>query len=200
MLLRNRFAASATALAVSAMTYAVVASAKYKFAGDQGVQFLAHGPAGMKINGSSPDLKSEESEGKLVFKASLMNLNTNEPTGLRDKELRKYLEVDKKVDNADPKNPKHDFKNATLIVDSSAIKLPEDGKTSEGNATGKFTLHGVTKDLPFSYKVKRTGSDLHARASFKINIESHGVKKPCLVEVCVKPDVEVKVKFKLREG
>jgi polyisoprenoid-binding protein YceI len=127
-------------------------------------------------------------------------LNTNEPTGLRDKELRKYLEVDKKVDGADPKNPKHDFKNATMVVDAGSIKLPEDGKETQGEATGKFTLHGVTKDLPFSYKIKRTGSDLHARGSFTVNIESHGVKKPCLVEVCVKPDVEVKVKFKLREG
>jgi len=187
MSFRNRYAAAAAALAVSAMTYAVVASAKYKFAGDQGVQFLAQGPAGMKINGTSSDLKSEEADGKITFKASLQNLNTDEPTGLRDKHLRKYLDVEK-------------YKDATLVVDSSKINVPEDKKETEGDASGKFTLHGVTKDLNFKYKLKRTGSDLHARGSFKINIEDYKIEQPCYMKVCVQPVVEVKVKFKLRDN
>ena len=186
MSFRNRFAAAAAAIAVSAMTYAVVASAKYKFAGDQGIQFLAQGPAGMKINGTSSDLKAEEADGTVKFTASLLNLNTDEPTGLRDKHTRKYLETDK-------------YKDATLVVDSGKIKVPEDKKESEGDASGKFTLHGVTKDLNFHYKLKRTGSDLHARGSFKINIEDYKIEQPCYMKVCVQPVIDVKVKFKLRD-
>ena len=186
MSFRNRFAAAAAAVALSATTYAVIASAKYKWAGDQGVQFQALGPAGMKINGTSPHLKAEESEGKMTFTASLLHLDTDEPTGLRDKHLRKYLEVDK-------------HKDAILVLDTNNIKVPEDGKESSGEASGKFTLHGVTKDLKFNYKVKRTGSDLHSRGNFKVNIEDYKIEQPCYLGVCVQPNVNVKVKFKLRE-
>lgn len=186
MFFRNRIAAVSTAVALAATTYAVVASAKYKFAGDQGVKFEALGPAGMKIIGTSPDLKAESDGNKVTFRASVKTFNTDEPTGLRDKHLRKYLEADK-------------YGEATFVVDADKIKVPEDGKESEGEAVGKFTLHGVTKDQKFKYKVKRTGSDLHSRGSFRFNIEDHKIEQPCYMGVCVQPNVDVKVKFKLRE-
>ena len=152
--------------------------------GGSDVQFLALGPAGMKINGNSSELAADEKDGKLTLTAPLTNLKTG--IGLRDKHLRGYLHTDS--------HPK-----ATLIVDRSKLKAPAEGQTSEGTATGDFTLNGVTKPLKFKYKAKRTGSDYHVQGMSEVNIKNYGIEQPCYLGVCVDPTVKLKVAFKLRD-
>jgi len=170
--------------ALSALTVSLAASAALEDAGDVDVRFLATGPAGMQINGQAQDLKAKEQDGKLALSVPVTNLKTG--IGLRDKHLKKYLEVDK--------HPK-----ATLEIDKSKLKLPEDGKKARGTATGNFTLHGVTKPLKFAYQAKRTGSDYHVQALASVDIRDHDVEVPCYLGVCVDPKVKLKVKFKLRD-
>lgn len=173
------------ALAASVLSVSLVASAKLESAGDADVRALAVGPAGMKINCKSSDLKATEKDGKIVITAALTDIKTG--IGLRDKHLRKYLSTDK--------NP-----NATLVVEKSKLKIPDDAKTARGSATGQLTLNGVTKPLKFTYKAKRTGSDYHVQALGEIDIREHKVEVPCYLGVCVKPEVKLKVKFKLRDS
>jgi polyisoprenoid-binding protein YceI len=171
-------------LGASVLSFSLVASAKLEGVGTPEVRALANGPGGMKIQCDSKDLKAEEKDGKIVLTAALTNIKTG--IGLRDKHLRGYLKTDQ-------------HPNATLEVDKSKLKLPDDKKTTRGSATGQFTLHGVTKPVKFTYKAKRTGSDYHVQGLSEIDIRDFKIEVPCYLGVCVKPEVKLKVKFKLRD-
>ncbi|MBK9001258.1 MAG: YceI family protein [Myxococcales bacterium] len=169
---------------LAAISVSLAASAALEDAGDVEVRFLAVGPAGMKINGEASELKAKEKNGKVTLEVPVTNLKTG--IGLRDKHLKKYLEVGK-------------YPSATLEIDRSKLKFPENDKTVRASATGSFTLHGVTKPLKFQYKALRTGSDYHVQALATVDIRDHDVEVPCYLGVCVDPDVKLKVKLKLRE-
>jgi polyisoprenoid-binding protein YceI len=162
----------------------LTAAASLSHVGSADVQFLALGPAGMKINGTSKELAASESGGKLTLNASLTNLKTG--IGLRDKHLKGYLHTD-------------DHPSAKLVVDRSKLKSPTDGQTVEGSATGDFTLNGTTKPLRFKYKAKRTGSDYHVQGMADVNIKDYAIEQPCYLGVCVDPNIKLKVAFKLRD-
>jgi len=177
-----RLMSFAPALAV--LSFALVASADaYDVVGTPDLAFTAVGPGGLKINGTSESLKAMEDGDKLVFKASLVNIKTG--IGLRDNHTKKYLGTDQ-------------WPDASLTVDKSAVKIPEDGKKSSGNAPGKFRLHGVTRDVKVAYTVSRSGSDYSVDGHFNVNIEDHKIEKPCYLGVCVDTNVKVDAKFKLK--
>lgn len=171
-------------LVVTVLTSALVASAQLSSIGPATIEFLARGPAGMKINGTGSGLSVNETEGKLTITVPLTDLKTG--IGLRDKHLRGYLHTDK-------------HPNATLVLERSRLKSPADGQTAEAAASGNFTLNGVTKPLKFKYRAKRTGSDYHVQGVGEINIENHAVEQPCYLGVCVDPNVKFKASFKLRD-
>jgi len=164
--------------ALAALTFALTASAdggKVRLIDKPEITFVAAGPGGLKIEGKGDALSVDDDGKKLVLKASVTNLN------------KKYIEAEK-------------FPEARLTVERSALKFPEDKKKSSGNATGKFKLHGVEKDLKFDYTAERHGSDLIVTGNTKINIKDFNIEKPCYLGVCVDTDVKLAIKFKLREG
>ena len=171
-----------TIAAIAGISLTAVAS--LSSVGDPDIQFLAIGPAGMKINGTSSELSASESDGKLTINAPLTNLKTG--IGLRDKHLKGYLHTD-------------NHPSAKLVVDKSKLKTPADGQTVEGSSTGDFTLNGKTKPLKFKYKAKRTGSDYHVQGMSEVNIKDYGIEQPCYLGVCVDTNVKLKVAFKLRD-
>ena len=179
---RSRFLPLVAVLSFASLS--LPASAALTRVGTPAIQFLALGPAGMKINGTSSDLTAAEQDGVLTLTAPLANLKTG--IGLRDNHLRGYLNTSK-------------HPNATLVIERSKLKLPDDGKTVEGTANGNFTLNGKTKPLKFRYKAKRTGSDFHVQGMADVNIENHGIEQPCYLGVCVDPNIKLKVAFKLRD-
>jgi polyisoprenoid-binding protein YceI len=152
--------------------------------GSPEVQFLALGPAGMKINGTSNDLSVAEKDGKLLVTAPLTNLKTG--IGLRDKHLRNYLHTDQ-------------HPNASLLIERDKLKLPAEGQTVENTSIGQFTLNGVTKPVKFRYKAKRMGSDYLVQGMSELNIKEFAIEQPCYLGVCVDPNVKLKVAFKARE-
>lgn len=180
----SRSAVLALSTLLAAGTVALTADAKLSSVGKGQVNFLAIGPAGLKINGHGSGLKASEEGGKLVVTAPVNNLKTG--IGLRDDHLKnKYLKV---------------HTPAKLVVDKDKLKFPEDNKTVEGGTHGEFTLAGKTKKIPFSYKVKRTGSDYHVQGRATINIKDYGIEQPCYLGVCVDEEVKIAVKFKLRDS
>lgn len=172
------------AIIAAGLGLTAAAQARWVDAGDVDVGFLARGPAGMKINGSAPELKAQEKDGKLTVTVPLGNLETG--MKLRNKHLRGYLETDK-------------YPDATLSVKRAKLKEPANDETVSSSATGEFTLHGVTKSVKFNYRVKRTGSDYHVQGLASVDIRDFNVEVPCYLGVCVDPTVKLKVKFKLRD-
>ena len=125
-----------------------------------------------------------EEGGKLIFKASLANIKTG--IGMRDNHTKKYLGTEQ-------------WPDASLTVDKSAVKMPEDGKKTAGNAPGQFRLHGVTRDVKVAYSVERHGAEYAVDGHFGVDINDHKIEKPCYLGVCVDPKVKVDAKFKLKQ-
>jgi polyisoprenoid-binding protein YceI len=180
-----------TLLAVlfSALTFSVTASADLSSVGPG--KFRVDGAAKPKIgprltfDGKGPVTAREEGD-KLIFEANLKALDMGERT--------EHAKEDFKCN----KHPK-----ATLVVDKSAIKLPDDNKRSEGEVSGQLTLHGETKPVKVQYKAARTGSDFHVKsATFSFDYTKFGVPPICRFgkTICVEPMVKVTVTgLKLRQ-
>jgi polyisoprenoid-binding protein YceI len=158
-----------------AVCAAVQAGNSLSAVGESTVKFEASGPAGLKINGESTGIRVSEADGKVKLIAPTTQFHTG--IGLRDKHLREAIEADKHPDT-------------TLVVDKSAIKLPEGG-TSSGKATGTLTLHGVARPTTFSYTITKKGDAYQVHGDLSVNIIEHQIKKPCYLGVCVGEVIKV---------
>ena len=181
---RPRGVAAALATACLTVALAATASAALSSIGTADVGFLAVGPGGLKIEGTGNQLAVTEQGEAVTVSVPLGGLKTG--ISLRDDHMKKALNV-----GAHPK--------ATLRVERSGLKFPEDKKSAEGSASGKFTLNGVTQDVKFDYKAARTGTDYHVQGRTEINMTSFKLEQPCYLGVCVDKNVKVKVKFKVRD-
>jgi polyisoprenoid-binding protein YceI len=165
-------------------TWALVATpldAKLARTGDAAVVAHATAAAGMKIDAATGDLRVSEGADAITLTVPLATLRTG--IGLRDRHMRdKYLEVDK-------------YPNAEVVVKRSALKFPEDGKESSGDAAAAMTLHGQTKPVTLRYSARLTGDSLGVRGSTTINILDFGIKQPGYMGVNVNPVVNIDVRF-----
>lgn len=158
-----------------------VADASLARAGTPNVQFSAVGPAGLKIVGTTHELDLRESDAAVVISVPLANLDTG--ISLRNKHMReKYLEVDK-------------YPRAELTVARADVHLPEAGAETSGEAPGTMAIHGVSRPVRFSFRVKRDGAGIHVTGSVHVNINDHGILVPSYLGVTVKPDVTVELSF-----
>jgi polyisoprenoid-binding protein YceI len=169
-------AISLTLLSLSASVHAALSSPT-----DAHVSFAAAGPAGMKIEGSTPDLNVAENVGNVVITVPLANLSTG--IGLRDHHMKeKYLEV--------PKYP-----SAVLTIARTALKFPQSGEDAESDAPGTVQLHGQIRPVSVHYAAKGDGSGLSVRGRFHVNMNDFGITVPVYLGVTVKPDVNVSASF-----
>jgi polyisoprenoid-binding protein YceI len=165
-------------LGVSASGYAALTSAS-----ETKVTFVATGPAGLAIEGTTPDLTATEQGGNLVISVPLGNLSTG--IGLRDKHMKeKYLEVGK-------------YPNAVLTVARAALKIPAGGGQVESDVPGQLQLHGQTKTVTVHYQSKGEGAGLPTHGKFRINMNDFGIQVPTYLGVTVKPEVEVNAAFRV---
>jgi polyisoprenoid-binding protein YceI len=170
--------------ALAALTFALTASAGgLEVKGTPSVKFTAVGPGGLKIDGSGDELKVKEDGGKLVFKASIKNLKTG--IGLRDKHLKKYLEVEQ-------------WPDASLVVSKDKVKFPDDKKVS-GNASGKFKLHGVEREEKFDYTAEKKDGGYAVSGKLTIDTDNYKIEQPCYLGVCVDKKIKIDVSFKLKD-
>ncbi len=170
---------------LAGLTFALGSYAEFSLSKTLAVEFQAVGPAGLKIDGSGSSLTVTEKDGKVVFVAGLGDLKTG--IKKRDEHLKETLAVDK-------------HKQAKLVVDRSKLKLPGEGEAlKDQKVSAQFTLHGTEKTVPVSYDVKRNGSNYAVVGRTTVNIEEFGIKKPCYLGVCVKPDVKIEVKAVLQD-
>ena len=93
------------------------------------------------------------------------------------------------------------YPNATFVITSikgvSALKANE---AADVTVVGKFSLHGVTKDVTATAKVRwvpaASGDTLRVQAKFTVNLEDHKVEIPQIVALKVSPNIEVNVDLK----
>lgn len=165
-------------LSVSSAAYAALSSAT-----DARVTFEATGPAGLKIDGVTPDLSVSEADGNVTVSVALANLSTG--ISLRDHHMKeKYLEV--------PKYP-----SGVLTVAKSSLRIPAGGSQVEADVPGTLTLHGQTRPVTVHYTAKSDGPATSAQGKFHINMTEFGIVVPSYLGVTVKPDVDISATFRV---
>lgn len=165
-------------LSASTAGYAALSSAS-----DAHVAFEATGPAGLKIDGSTPDLSVSEADGNVLITVPLANLTTG--ISLRDHHMKeKYLEV--------PKYPA-----GVLTVAKSALRVPPAGGQVDSDIPGTLVLHGQTRPVSVHYSAKSDGTTTSAQGKFRINMTEFGIVVPTYLGVTVKPDVDVSASFRV---
>jgi polyisoprenoid-binding protein YceI len=178
---RRKRLSMAAALSLSLLGLTSAGHAALTSASDSHVAFEASGPAGMKIEGTTPDLSVVDDGVNVVTTVPLTNLSTG--IGLRDHHMKeKYLEV--------PKYPA-----ATLTIARSALKLPHAGEQSSADVPGTLQMHGQTRPVTVHYDVKSDGSSFNVRGAFHVNMNDFGITVPVYLGVTVKPDVNVSASF-----
>lgn len=199
---RSRFAIITTTFAALSLS-AIAASADMKQVGGGHMHMSLPGKI-VSIEGDSDAVTASESGGKVTVTIKLdcggkPCINTK--NGMRDEHFWKHCQKDK---NGDVKEKDGKvvvvYPKATFVVDKSALKLPADGAKVSDKATGKLSLHGVTKDEPFTYTIKRSGSDYDVTGVIKVKHLEYGLPEAGYLGVHPGPEATVTVTFKLHEG
>ncbi|HEX3777491.1 MAG TPA: YceI family protein [Polyangiaceae bacterium] len=166
-----------TAALSALLTFAAVASAKYKV-DRPSIVFHAHGPGGLKIDGKSSTLKISEDDKSVTFKTYMNTLDTG--IGKRNDHMQKRFKAS-------------DYPEITLTVSKDKIDAHKGG-----TVPGTLNFHGKSKSVNVTYKV----DGKHIDASFGFNVKDYGITDDdvCELGVCAKPDVSVDVSFDLGEG
>lgn len=170
---------------------------KVDAAGGSSIQFVSDAPL-EKFTGKSTKLSGEITvdpekvdKGKAEIKADTASIKTN--VALRDEHLAGENWLDAK------KYPESRF---VITKISGASKLKPNDLT-EVSVTGKFTLHGVTRDITAPAKVRYTPgakASLRVQATFTIHLEDYKVSIPKIVSLKVSPDIVVNVDLKATAG
>ena len=174
--------------AIASLSFACVllpANALATFSGKPGasVSFTAIGPAGMRIIGTTSELRvDEDAQGNITITVPLGQLTTG--IDLRDKHMReKYLEVPK-------------FPNAVLKVQRSSLTLPAASQSGTYETNGMLTLHGTTKPVHLRYTAKHDAQTTFAVAStFALDMTDYGIDKPGYRGISVKTAIDLSVSF-----
>jgi polyisoprenoid-binding protein YceI len=174
------------ALVLAAFTGSAAAQSKtFKVdsKGGSAIQFVSTAPM-ETFTGRSTALSGEFTvdpakldKGKGDVRVEVASIKTNQ--NLRDEHLAGENWLDAK------KYPQARFQ-ITKITGASALK-PND--VTEVTVSGKFTLHGVTKDITTKAKVRYTPGDkpsLRVQSTFNVNWEDYKVAPPSYVWLAVK--------------
>lgn len=173
-------------MVAAAMLVGASALAGWSRVGDGVASFKGVGPAGFKIEGKTKSVDVADDGKALTITVGLKDLETG--IDLRDKHMReKYLEVEK-------------FPAATLVVPLDAVTWPADGKSSEGEAKGTFSVHGKSKEISFKYKVTASGGTYAVEGEAPVNFKEFDVNVPSYMGITVKPDITVQAKFNAKKG
>jgi polyisoprenoid-binding protein YceI len=181
--LQSRWLASGVLFA--ALSFSLVAAAKLSSTGSSSAGFQASGPGGINIDGKSSDVQVADDGTTVKITVGLKALDTG--MGLRDKHTKEALEVDT-------------YPTAELKVARGDLKFPAGGAESSGDAKGKLTVHGQTKDVTFHYTASLAGDTLSVKGSTKIDMTDFGIKTPSYLGVGVKPGLGITINFQAKDN
>lgn len=196
-----RFMHKLTALVIGFLAVAGASGAsaqvrtfKVDESGGSQIQFVSDAPLERitgktsKASGTISVDPAKPAECKGDIKVDIASIKTG--VDLRDEHLRK----DNWLDAAK-------YPNAQFVITkvSGADKL-QPNQAVELTITGKFTLHGVTKDVTTKARVRwvpaaagGAAETLRVQATFDVKLEDHKVSIPSIVSLKVAPVVQVNV-------
>jgi polyisoprenoid-binding protein YceI len=179
--MKRRRGLSVAAACFGLVGSSAIAHAALSSAADSHVSFQAAGPAGMKIEGTTPDLTVVDDGVNLVITVPLANLSTG--IGLRDHHMKeKYLEVQK-------------YPVATLTIARGSLKVPHGGEQTAADVPATVQIHGQTRPVSVHYEAKGQDAACEARGAFRVNMNDFGIAVPVYLGVTVKPDVDISASF-----
>jgi polyisoprenoid-binding protein YceI len=149
------------------------------------VAFDARATGGLAIRGTTNDLRVQEQGQHVVVTVPLASLTTG--IALRDKHMRdKYLEVAK-------------YPEAKLKVPRSSLAFPSASSPSSRTLDGHLTIHGRTRPTSFRYKASRHGDVFRVAGSVRVDMTDHGIEQPSFMGVKVAKEVNVNVRFEVKD-
>ncbi len=92
------------------------------------------------------------------------------------------------------KFPKATFKGKIEGFDESKISSEAKSFTMKG----KLEMHGKTKEINTTAKIKKVGNDIEIKSSFKINTDDYDIAIPSAVSKKVNKNVDVDCNFLLK--
>ena len=168
-------------LLVATLTQGALALAQ---SGESSVKVLAHGPAGLRIEGASSNVSVAEDASAMTFKVAIAPIETG--IALRDQHLRELLEADK-------------FPDAVLRIPLSAITFPKKGKTAEGTARGELTLRDRSHPVDVRYRAELgSGGVAKVKGSLRVDMRDFEIKHPSYLGLGVAPEVDVQVELSVK--
>ena len=77
------------------------------------------------------------------------------------------------------------FPTATfeLTEPITGVAEPAEGEQIEAQATGDFTLHGVTKHVTIPLEAKWAGDSITVVSSFDVDLDDYGIERPTTARV-----------------
>jgi len=168
---------------LTALLAAPLAFAGWTQDGDGEATFDAKANVGLKIHGDCKKVVVADDGKSLSVTIAIKDIDTD--NSLRNRHMSEDMGSDK-------------FPNIVLKVPLDKLKVPEKGKAVENDATGSFEIHGVTKEVPFKYKIT-CDSSCEVEGSASLNVNDFGVKIRSYMGATVKPDITVGAKFKVKK-
>ena len=149
------------------------------------VSFFSHAPieditalntkaAGL-FNSATGDIAFSIPIREFQFEKALMQEHFNE----------KYMESEK--------FPKATFQGKIVGFDAAA------SGTQAVRAQGKFTVHGVVRDVEIPGTIEGVSDELRVKALFKVKLEDHKITRPQILWQNIAEEVEVTVEFTFRK-
>jgi len=93
-----------------------------------------------------------------------------------------------------------------VITKITGVEALKPGEAADATVIGKFSLHGVTKDVTATAKVRLNAADgskpetLRVQATFTVKLEDHKVSIPSIVALKVSPEIKVNVDLSAKKG
>jgi polyisoprenoid-binding protein YceI len=184
-------------LALAASASAQSQTFKVDGNGASSIQFVSDAPL-EKFTGKSNSLSGEitvdpnkPEKAKGDVRAEVATIKTN--VALRDEHLAGENWLDAK------KYPQARF----VITKISGVSKLKPNDLTEVTVNGKFSLHGVTKDVTTKAKVRYTPgakATLRVQTSLTVHLEDYKVSIPSIVALKVSPDIVVNVDIRATAG
>ena len=183
--------------ALPLMVHAAASAQAQSFKVDESaskIQFVSDAPL-EKFTGSSSKLSGEikldpakAAQAKGEIKVKMDSFKTG--IDLRDEHFRSENWLDAK------KYPEAKF----VITKITGVDALKPGEAADATVVGKFSLHGVTKEVTASAKVRLAPDTLRVQATFTVKLEDHKVSIPSIVALKVAPEIKVNVDVTAKKG
>lgn len=118
--------------------------------------------------------------GDIVFSIPIAEFKFAKPL-MKEHFNEKYMDTEK--------FPKSTFQGKVSGYDAAATGI------QNANATGKLTIHGVTKDVEIPGTIEKSGDKLLFKSKFIVKLEDYKVDRPQLLWQNIAEQVEVTIDF-----